>query len=117
MLSGMEAALTGLQAYGTKMQATAHNVANLNTEGFKRTRVLLQESSAQGVETFAEQDMSPGAMVVEQSGQGEELREQSNSDLGNEFVDMMVTSHGYSANLKVLQTSDQMLGSLLDITA
>ncbi|OQX09404.1 MAG: hypothetical protein BWK76_22245 [Desulfobulbaceae bacterium A2] len=117
MLTGMEAALTGLQAYGTKMQATAHNVANLNTDGFKRTRVLMQESAAQGVETHVEQDMSPGAMVVEQGGQGEELREQSNSDLGNEFVEMMVTSHGYNANLKVLQTADSMLGSLLDIKA
>jgi len=117
MMGGIEASLSGMQAYGVRMQGTAHNVANLNTEGFKRTRVLMQESAVQGVQTLVEQDQSPGPLVVEQSGQGEELREQSNTDLTKEMPEMLENARGYSANLKALKTADEMLGRLLDVKA
>ena len=41
--------------------------------------------------------------------------EQSNVDLGEEFVDIILTQHGFQANLKVVSAEDEMVGSLLDI--
>ena len=46
-----------------------------------------------------------------------ELIEQSNVDLGQELPEMSLNSRFYEANLKTLQTADEMLGSLLKIKA
>jgi len=41
--------------------------------------------------------------------------EQSNVDLGNEFVKMIVVQRGYEANSKTIMTTDQMLSALMSI--
>jgi len=45
------------------------------------------------------------------------LVEQSNVDLSEEFPELMVNQHAFSANIKTLQANDEMLKSLLDIKA
>jgi flagellar basal-body rod protein FlgC len=42
-------------------------------------------------------------------------KETSNVNLEEELPDLMVTRRTYEANLKVLQTHDKMLGTMLDI--
>jgi len=41
--------------------------------------------------------------------------EQSNVDIGSEFVKIILIQRGFQSNLKVISTEDEMLGSLLDI--
>ena len=41
--------------------------------------------------------------------------EQSNVDLGQELPSLMLSKRYFQANLKIIQTEDEMLGSLLDI--
>ncbi|RPI71842.1 MAG: flagellar hook-basal body complex protein, partial [Desulfobacteraceae bacterium] len=41
--------------------------------------------------------------------------EQSNTDLGREFVSMILIDKGYQANLAVLKTADKMVGDLIHI--
>ena len=41
--------------------------------------------------------------------------ELSNVDLSNEFVNLIITSAGFTANSRVITTSDQMLDELLAI--
>ncbi|VAX16984.1 Flagellar basal-body rod protein FlgG, partial [hydrothermal vent metagenome] len=41
--------------------------------------------------------------------------EQSNVDLGEEMVNLIQNEHGFKAQLKTIQTTDEMLGSILDI--
>lgn len=41
--------------------------------------------------------------------------EQSNVDIGAEFVDLISFQRGFSANAKVIQTADQMYGELVDL--
>ena len=43
-------------------------------------------------------------------------KEGSNVNLEEEIPELMVTQRTYEANLKVLQTQNKMLGTLLDIT-
>jgi flagellar hook protein FlgE len=41
--------------------------------------------------------------------------EQSNTDLGKEFVSMILIGNGFQANLSVLKTADKMVGDLINI--
>jgi flagellar hook protein FlgE len=117
MISAYQSALSALQAFGTGINSNANNIANSLTNGYKRTRVTYSETKPQGVSAQAEKVNTPGPSIYEQTNNGNELVEQSNVDLANELTDMTVTSNYYQANLKTIQTSDQMLGSLLNIKA
>ncbi len=117
MISAIQSALTGLHAHGVKIQSNANNIANSNTEGYKRTRVTLSTQEAGGVKPDVTKSTNSGPMVYEQTNNGQELVELSNVDLGKEIPDMMVNTHFYKANIKTLQVADQMLGSALDLKA
>ncbi len=117
MVGGIRSALSGLGAAGGQMANTANNVANINSEGFKKGRVLQAEQRPQGVSTVVEKVETPGAYVVEDTSQGQALFEKSNVDLTEEMPQMMVNQHSYNANLKTLQVADEMTASLLDIKA
>jgi len=41
--------------------------------------------------------------------------EQSNVDIGREFVDLIAFQRGFSANSKVIQTADEMYGELVNM--
>lgn len=115
MISAMNTALSGLQATSTRVNTTANNVANLNTDGFKKSRVVLAEQVPQGVKATVEKVETPGSVVQEQTSDGMEYVEKSNVDLVEEMPSMMLSQHTYSANLKTLQTADEMTATLLDI--
>lgn len=118
MIPATQSALSALQAYSLKTQATANNVANLNTEGFKRDVVTLSSQVPQGVTTNVSKDTSAGALVPEMTSTGEEeMVEQSNVDLAQEMVDLITEKHGYSANIKTLQTADAMTKNVIDLKA
>lgn len=113
MIPALDAAVTAFQAYGKKVQATAHNIANLNTEGFKKSRVLLQEGPPGGVIASIQRIDSPGAPIA--CPENSTLTETSNVDLGEEMVSLMTSKHGFQANLKILKAETERIGFLLDI--
>jgi flagellar basal-body rod protein FlgC len=115
MNAAYQAALSGLQAFGTRIQSNANNIANANSEGFKKTRVTLAETLPQGVRAAVEKVETPGAMVFEETGKGMDVVELSNVELGSELPEMMLNSQFYKANLKTIETVDRMTGTLLAI--
>lgn len=116
MVSGIQSALSGLQALQKKTTATAHNTANVNTDGYKKVKVTLQEGAVPGnVEARAEKIETPGPVVPEQTATGPELVEKSNVDLAEELPNLMLSRRYYQANLKIVQSEDERLGSLLNI--
>ncbi|WP_319550441.1 flagellar basal body rod C-terminal domain-containing protein [Desulfogranum marinum] len=117
MIGGIHSALSGLAAAGVQTANTANNVANLNSDGFKKGRVLQAEQRPQGVSTIVEKVETPGAYAIEDTSEGQALIEKSNVDLSEEMPQMMVNQHSYNANLKTLQVADDMTASLLDIKA
>ena len=117
MLSAISSAVSGLQAYTQKTAATANNVANMNTPGFKRDVVTLSSQVPQGVSTNVSKDESPGPFMTEQTSEGMEMVEQSNTDLTKEMPDLIMEKHGFSANIKTLQATDEMMQTVLDIKA
>ena len=115
MISGISANLAALSALAKKVESSANNVANINTDSFKKTRVLLEEETPQGVTARVEKINDPGAMAYEQTPAGETLVEQSNVELTEELPNLLLTKRFFEANLKTIKTQDEMLGSLLDI--
>jgi flagellar basal-body rod protein FlgC len=114
MISALNGTLSALTAFVTKLGATADNIANVNTDGFKRNRAVLHEDDNGGVRVELSKDQSPGLRydVIEDGKKVE--KETSNVDLAEEIPDLMLTKRAYQANLKTIETQDEMLGSLLD---
>ena len=64
-----------------------------------------------------EQTLESGAPILSQAGRGVvgSTIENSNSDISEEFSKMIVTQQAYSANTRVISTSQQMLQDVLNI--
>lgn len=88
-------AQSGLQAAQQRLNASAHNVANQQTEGFRRQQV-------------AQQAVPEGGVTAQT------VRGQQGAALEQEAVEQISASYAYLANLQVLRTNDRMQGSLLD---
>ncbi len=117
MLPAVNSALSGLQAFGTKMNSNANNIANASSEGYKKSRVSMASQAPQGVKASVETIDSPGSMMLEETSNGSELVELSNVDLSEELPDSQLNARFYQANLKTLETVDDMTESLLNIKA
>jgi flagellar hook protein FlgE len=114
MISALNSTVSALRAFVTKLGTTANNIANVNTDGFKKNRATLHEDQNGGVRVEISRDESPGFRYAEiQNGEVLE-KETSNVDLAEEIPDLMLTQRAYQANLKTIETQDEMLGSLLD---
>ena len=112
MISGIGASLAGLGVFEKKLSATANNIANSNTSGYKKTESVITEDGSGLPELNLKRVDTPGPLVQEADGK---MSEQSNVDLAEELTQSMVAQRGYEANLKVLQAQNNMLGSALDI--
>lgn len=108
--------ISALSAFGTQMNVTSNNIANVNTDGFKRSRTVLEEGLNSSVNPRVEKINTPGPLVQESTESGE-TRELSNVDLAQEITSTIPTQRGYEANLKMVQTKDEMLGKVIDMKA
>ena len=115
MITNVSSNLSALRAFGTKMGVHADNVANVNTDGYKKNRAVLKEGPNRSVDLDIERVDTPGAVYERYEGHERVENETSNVDLAEEFPAVMTTQHAYNANLKVVKTQDEILGSLLDI--
>ena len=117
MMDGISSTLSSLQAHDRKLNVNANNIANVNTNGFKRDRAVMEEGHGGDVRVSIRKDMSPAPedpLAPEAPGVEKEL---SNVDLADELTGMIPTEIGYKANLKTVRTRDEMLGTLLDTLA
>ncbi|OPY78836.1 MAG: flagellar hook protein FlgE [Syntrophorhabdus sp. PtaU1.Bin153] len=114
MINPISAPLAGLQVFTGKLQNTANNIANSNTDSYKTKQAAIVENSVGLPSLNITVDNLPGPRVQESDGL---IRETSNADLSREIPSMVVAKRGYEANLKVLETHCDMLKSLLDVTA
>lgn len=117
MISAVNSSIAALQAYKTQMNVASNNIANINTENYKKSRVNFKEGKNGDVQATIEKDNTPGYRYQELEGDRMVDKETANVDLSEEFPQMMLTQHAYEANMKVLRAQDQMLGTTLDILA
>lgn len=88
--------LSGMQAAQVQLDTSANNVANAQTEGFKRRQVEQTAQAAGGVSTQVVQATDPGPA------------------LEADLVNQLQAKNAFLANLAVFKTSNAMAGSLLD---
>ena len=118
--SVLQTARTGMVAAITSVDAVSHNVANSRTNGYKAIRPVLAEQSPSGdklqigsgvrVAGFTT-DYSQGAAVATAEG----TVELSNTDIGNETIELLMAKTLFSANAAVFNTGSQMLDELLGL--
>lgn len=115
MIGAIYSALSGLTAFSTQIDVTAHNVANVNTNGFKKSRTELVAAETGGVLPVIQKNQSAGPFILNNTGYGPAQLELSNVDLGEEAVNQILAQRGFEANISTLKTVDDMLGTILDI--
>ncbi len=89
-------ALSGMQAAQASLGATAHNIANLATPGFRRQTVDATPLAGGGVTTSVHTASVAG------------------DDMATDMVGLLTAKNAFLANLAVFRTGDRMLGTLLD---
>lgn len=92
-------AMSGMQVAQQRLHASAHNIANLGTEGF----------APQRVESLARADGgAAGVLRTDPVGSG---------DLVADAVEQVSASYAFRASAITLQRADSLLGTLLDARA
>lgn len=114
MLSPLGASLSGLRAGLEKLNASANNVANLSTDGFKKERVLLSEGVTGGVVVEIGKSTESGPFYHSPQGG---LIEGSNVDLAEEAVEQILAKYTFSMNLATIKIADEMQKGVIDLLA
>ena len=98
-LSILSNAVSGMYAGSLQLQATANNIITASLSNHK-------EVQATGT-------------VLKANAISDNLRNTKNitPNLVNEMVNLIQIQHSYTANAKVAETSEELVGSLLDIMA
>ena len=106
--------LTAARISTMNLQASAHNLANVNTEGFQAQQIT--QSTGPGGEGL-QAHVSPtqaSAPVILRDGQ---LRVQSNTDMTREAVTHMSAAAAFKSNMGVMQVQDSLTEAILDVVA
>jgi flagellar basal body rod protein FlgG len=96
MIAPTAIALSGMNAAQTRLQASAHNIANLGTASFRRQQVSQTAETVGGVSATVTQAPESG------------------SALETDVVGLLQAKNSFLANLAVFRSGDKMVGSLLD---
>lgn len=104
---GFDLALSGIRAEMMRLQATAHNVANVETPGFAPFRIELAEQTGSdgqgaGVAVAAVTRPEPPAAPTAPSA----------VDLPTQMVEMITAQRGVEANVRTIRAEDDALQSL-----
>ena len=115
MVNNLDTSLNAIQSHFTRLQTSANNIANLNTDGYKGKRAIINEGPTGATTTTITTDPSPGPSRMELNREGDMVEiEMSNVDLATEIVKSMESSQAIKANLKAAKTADELLGEIID---
>lgn len=99
MASISSIALSGMKAAQSALNASAHNIANINTGGFRRQEMVQTAQTDGGVTTTLATSSTEG------------------TSLEADVVTQLQAKNSFLANLAVFKASDTMTGALLDMRA
>lgn len=103
----MSTAVSGLLAGSERVYTSAHNIANVNTDGYLAEEL---DNPKVAPPINAPQPLGAGNAQIAEI-------EPSNVNVGKEFMDMMTAKAAYEANVAVVETAEEMAKSALDIKA
>ncbi len=117
MISSIGNSISALNAFGTGISVKANNIANSNSENFKKSRAVYVEGENGEVKTEIRKVGQESELPSLTATDANTEPQPSNVDLAEEIPGMIVDQRGFEANLAVIKTKDEMLGSVLDIIA
>ncbi|MBM4056036.1 MAG: flagellar biosynthesis protein FlgC [Planctomycetes bacterium] len=112
--SSFKTSQSGMQAAASLLNATANNLANVNTDGYKRNIVRFAEEGNGGVRSEVSKSNESSGYFKNEEGN---IVETSNVEYAHEITNLMTAGYQFKANLLVLKTVDEAHGSLLDALA
>jgi len=116
MISSVGSSQSALRAYSSQINANANNIANVNSENYKRQDAVVNQDNNLQPSTQIRRDNTPGPIRQTISDDGKQkFQEMSNTDLAKEMTGMITAQNSYSANLKTIETKSQMTGTIIDI--
>lgn len=92
-------ASSGLQAAQMRLDASASNVANMNTPGYRSRQVAQQAAAEGGVDASVQRANAAGV------------------SLEKEVVEQLAAKQAFLASVQTLRTGDAVLGALLNVRA
>ena len=117
-ISGIHIPVSGMQTNALRLDVSANNVANINTDDFRASTVrttdaayindIGQGTKVSGVYT----PPTPAPMAADGRGGTAAL---SNTDAATEITSQMAVEKAYGVNVAVARTMDSMAGTLMDI--
>jgi flagellar hook protein FlgE len=128
LASVLQTALSGMSAASVSVETVSHNLANMRTNGFKASRPIfatqspathtsdgnpLQVGTGVQVVGFAV-DNSQGPLVADPDGEG--VIELSNTDVGEELVELILAENQFAANAVVFGTANSLLDELIHVS-
>lgn len=114
MIPSLSISQAGMQAAVDMLNVSANNLANLNTEKFKKDIGRPTEGKNGSVVVKVEKRDEPSLAF---KSRGEGLITTSNVNEAEEVVNQIIAGHMFAANSVAFKTADEILGELLDILA
>ena len=118
-------AASALNAFSVDMHVRAHNIANVNTNGFiSQDTAFMSGPRDEGVtvasiyNTYAPSSPQPAVITSNENGREFYVAgalEGNNLDLGHEFIRMIASQRAFEANAAVIRTHDDISGTFLDL--
>ncbi len=121
LASVLQTAHSGMAAAITSVEAVSHNLANSRTNGYKAIRPVFAEQTPSSRSTLQigtgvqvtgfTTDHSQGPLVTTSDG----AVELSNTDVGQEIVELIMAEDQFQANAIVFNTATEMLDVMLNL--
>ncbi len=115
MISAIQNNTSALRAFSNQIAVSANNVANALSDEFTSSRAHNVEARPRGVTTVISKDLRPGPLVEDPLKNDGSVKELSNTEIAREMVQQITAQHGFDANAKTIQTSDDIMGTIIDL--
>ncbi len=121
-INALGSGVSGLIANADRLNVSGHNVANVNTDGFKSQEIATTDAAyindiGTGVRVSSVYSPSrPGPLAVDAAGGVDSgMVEMSNTDLIRETTNQMAAQKAYGANIATIRVADTMAQDLLNM--
>ncbi len=114
MSLSFNSSVSGIRAAIDMLGVSAHNTANINTDGYKKQQVNLRDDHDSGVIVDITESTETGSLYQNKRG---DMVEASNVNYVEEVVAQISARHLLSANAAAIKRTDEAQESLMDIIA
>lgn len=110
-ISALNSGISGMRAFESALESSAHNVANASTSNFQPQVNSFQEGVNGGVIV----NISQASKALSAQVNGETSNQASGTDLSTEITNSIQYKFGFQMAAKLVKTSDEILDTLVNM--